>query len=91
MDWESVTVCFDEEAQLLANLFELRVGLGYFTYMKKQASKVQPVKKTIGTRIVEKYRPKMNQLTTTERKQLLEEGLAAIYGGRVARSHADRR
>jgi len=52
MDWESVTVCFDEEAQLLANLFELRVGLGYFTYMKKQASKVQPVKKTIGTRIV---------------------------------------
>jgi hypothetical protein len=32
--------------------------------------------KTPGTRIVEKYRPKMNNLTEAERKQLLQEGLA---------------
>ena len=46
--------------------------------------------KTIGTRIVEKYRPKMNQLTEAERKQLLEEGLAIIYRGRAAPGHAHR-
>ena len=57
---------------------------------KARASKSHSGEKTIGTRITEKYRPKMNQLTEAERKQLLEEGLAMVYGGRVARSHADR-
>ena len=50
---------------------------------KERASKTQPAAKTIGTRIVEKYRPKMNRLTRAERQQLLKEGLATIYSGQV--------
>ena len=46
---------------------------------KAKGANAQSPEKTIGTRIVEKYRPKMNQLTQAERKQLLEEGLAIIY------------
>ena len=46
---------------------------------KTKASKAEVREKTIGTRIVEKYRPRMNELTEAERKQLLEEGLATIY------------
>ena len=38
--------------------------------------------KTPGTRIVEKYRPKMNSLMEVERKQLFQEGLATIYRAR---------
>ena len=47
--------------------------------------------KTIGTRIIEKYRPRMNQLSEAERKQLLEEGLATIYRAPADSGHAHRR
>ena len=57
---------------------------------KAKASNPRLPEKTIGTRIVEKYRPKMNQLAEAERKQLLEEGLAIIYRGRVTPGHAHR-
>jgi hypothetical protein len=57
---------------------------------KAKASIARASEKTIGTRVVEKYRPKMNQLTEAERKQLLEEGLAIIYNGRAAPGHAHR-
>jgi hypothetical protein len=60
--------------------------------MKK--SKNEPVvssEKTVGTRIVEKYRPKMNALSEAERKQLLQEGLAIIYGATPHPAHAHRR
>jgi len=46
--------------------------------------------KTPGTRIVEKYRPQMNELSEAERKQLLREGLAAIYGTPSKPAHAHR-
>ena len=45
----------------------------------KRAADAERTGKTIGTRVVEKYRPKMNQLTEAERKQLLEVGLPIIY------------
>ena len=51
----------------------------------------EPTEKTLGTRIVEKYRPKMNNLTEAERKQLLEEGLAIIYRTPATPDHAHRR
>ena len=57
---------------------------------KPKAPNPRLPEKTIGTRIVENYRPKMNQLTEGERKQLLEEGLAIIYRGRVTPGHAHR-
>ena len=57
---------------------------------KAKASNPRLPEKTIGTRIVENYRPKMNQLTEGERKQLLEEGLAIIYRGRATSGHAHR-
>jgi hypothetical protein len=50
----------------------------------------EPGEKTIGTRIVEKYRPRMNELTEAERKQLLEEGLAIVYHAPVGQPHAHR-
>ena len=46
--------------------------------------------KTRGTRIVEKYRPRMNNLSEAERKRLLEEGLAVIYDSATATAHAHR-
>jgi len=60
--------------------------------MKKPKSAAgQPSEPTIGTRIVQKYRPRMNHLTEAERKQLLEEGLAIIYHAPAELSHARRR
>jgi hypothetical protein len=60
--------------------------------MKKvKASNTSSPRKTVGTRIVEKYRPKMNNLTESERKQLLQEGLATIYGTPAEPGHAHRR
>lgn len=58
---------------------------------KAKAADAQRTGKTIGTRIVEKYRPKMNQLTEAERKQLLEEGLAIIYHAPAPPDHAHSR
>ena len=46
--------------------------------------------KTIGTRIVERYRPRMNNLTEAERKQLMQEGLATIYRDPAKSGHAHR-
>ena len=47
--------------------------------------------KTLGTQIVEKYRPKMNNLTEAERKKLMQEGLATIDGAPAEPGHAHRR
>ena len=58
---------------------------------KAKPPKAEVREKTIGTRIVEKYRSRMNQLTEAERKQLLEEGLATIYGAPAGPDHAHRR
>ena len=37
-------------------------------------------KKTPGTIMVEKYRPKMNKLTDAERQKLLARAMVTIYG-----------
>ena len=58
---------------------------------KAKATKPEVMEKTIGTRIVEKYRRRMNQLTEAERKQLLEEGLATIYHAPASPDHDHRR
>ncbi len=58
---------------------------------KAKDNATQLTQKSVGTRIVEKYRPKMNNLTEAERKQLLQEGLATIYGAPAEPSHAHRR
>ena len=57
---------------------------------KEKTSPPATREKTRGTRIVEKYRPKMNNLSEAERKRLLEEGLAVIYGSATAPAHAHR-
>ncbi len=46
---------------------------------KAKGNAPSSAQKTIGTRSVEKYRPKMNNLTEAERKQLLQEGLAIAW------------
>jgi hypothetical protein len=58
---------------------------------KAKGNATHSPQKTVGTRIVEKYRPKMNNLTEAERKQLLQEGLATIYGTPAEPGHAHRR
>jgi hypothetical protein len=58
---------------------------------KAKSNATHSPQKTVGTRIVEKYRPKMNNLTEAERKQLLQEGLATIYGTPAEPGHAHRR
>jgi hypothetical protein len=55
--------------------------------MKKRAAKSKE-KKTPGTAAVEKYRPRMNKLTDTERERLLAQAMATIYG---QPANADRR
>ena len=60
--------------------------------MKKvKGNATRSLEKTVGTRIVEKYRPRMNSLREAERKQLLQEGLATIYGAPAEPGHAHRR
>ena len=58
---------------------------------KAKGNATHSPQKTVGTRIVEKYRPKMNNLTEAERKQLLQEGLATIYRAPAKPGHAHRR
>ena len=58
---------------------------------KRKGSSPRAPEKTIGTQIVEKYRPKMNQLSEAERRQLLEEGLAIIYRAPIPPGNAHRR
>lgn len=55
--------------------------------MKKAAAKLRE-KKTPGTLIVEKYRPRMNKLTDAEREKLLAHAMVTIYG---QPANADRR
>jgi hypothetical protein len=47
--------------------------------MKKPAARSRE-KKTPGTLAVEKYRPMINKLTDAERKRLLAQAMATIYG-----------
>ncbi|MEK7677876.1 MAG: hypothetical protein AAB676_18765 [Verrucomicrobiota bacterium] len=58
---------------------------------KTKSTTAKPSQKTIGTRIVDKYRRKMNSLTEAERRQLLEEGLAIIYRTPAETDDAHRR
>ena len=58
---------------------------------KTKTAAPTPRSKSPGTRMVEKYRPRMNHLSEVERKRLLEEGLAIIYGATADRDHAHRR
>jgi hypothetical protein len=37
-------------------------------------------RKSAGTELVEKYRPRMSRLTDTERQKLMSRGLQIIYG-----------
>jgi predicted metallopeptidase len=46
---------------------------------KKPAAKVSE-KKTPGTVIMEKYRPRMNKLTDAEREKLMAHAMVTIYG-----------
>ena len=43
-------------------------------------AKVRPEKKSAGTVIVEKYRPRLNKLTTVERERLRLRALRIAYG-----------
>ena len=46
--------------------------------MKAAKTKKEP--KTWGTKVVEKYRPRMNKLTAAERERLLERAMQIAYG-----------
>lgn len=47
--------------------------------------------KTPGTKMVEKYRPRMSRLTDTELQRLMERGLQIIYGESAEAKPAHRR
>ena len=47
--------------------------------MKKPVGNAEE-KRTSGTQAVEKYRPKMNELTDAERERLLAQAMVTIYG-----------
>jgi len=55
---------------------------------RKTTTTVPKEKKTPGTIAVEKYRPRMNKLTDTEREKLLALAMVTIYG---QTANADRR
>ena len=46
--------------------------------------------KTAGMKLVEKYRPRMSQLTDAERQKLMARGLQIIYGDTPAEKPAHR-
>ena len=46
--------------------------------------------KTVGTRIVQEHRPKMNKLTDEQRQELMAEGLRMIHGKPAKKSRAHR-
>ncbi len=48
---------------------------------KSQAK--EPKRKTPGTVMAEKLRGEANSISASEREELLKEGLAMIYGGRL--------
>lgn len=45
-----------------------------------KAAKPSRERKSPGTLIVEKYRPRMNKLTAAQREQLLERAMQLAYG-----------
>jgi hypothetical protein len=47
--------------------------------------------KTTGTKMVEKYRPRMSRLTDAERQRLMERGMQIIYGESAEAKPAHRR
>lgn len=62
--------------------------------MKKQSKTraKEPKAKSPGTLMAEKLRKEANGLSDSEREQLLNEGMAMIYGGYLnAKTHADSR
>lgn len=56
-----------------------------------KAVKPRPERKTSGTRAVEKYRPRLNRLTATERDHLLERAMQLAYGDTATAATARRR
>jgi len=48
-------------------------------------------KKTPGTLIVEKYRPRMNKLTSPERRQLRDQAMQLAFGHESERTPTPRR
>lgn len=57
--------------------------------MKAAPSKKEP--KTWGTKVVEKYRPRMNKLTAAQRERLLERAMKIAYGDAAEPTAARRR
>ena len=55
---------------------------------KPVASGSQP--KSSGTKLVEKYRPRMSRLSDVERQKLMARGLQIIYGDTTAAESAHR-
>ena len=51
------------------------------TTAKAQAK--EPKRKTVGTVMAEKLRAEANGISSSEREELLKEGLAMIYGGHI--------
>jgi hypothetical protein len=45
-----------------------------------KAPKKPAAKKTVGTLIVERYRPRMNKLTAAERQQLRDRAMQLAFG-----------
>jgi hypothetical protein len=48
-----------------------------------KAQAKEPKRKTAGTVMAEKLRAEANRISHSERQELLREGLAMIYGGRI--------
>jgi len=57
--------------------------------MKAATSKNES--KTWGTKVVEKYRPRMNKLTAAQRERLLERAMQIAYGDAAQPAAARRR
>ena len=56
-----------------------------------KAAPNKPELKTWGTKIVEKYRPRMNKLTAGQRERLLERAMQIAYGDAAKPAPARRR
>jgi len=56
---------------------------------KKSAASVSQ-RKSSGTKLVEKYRPRMSRLSDVERQRLMARGLQIVYGQKSAAESAHR-
>lgn len=65
-----------------------RCHIGCMKAKKQVASGSQP--KSSGTKLVEKYRPRMSRLSDVERQKLMARGLQIIYGDTPAAESAHR-